>query len=281
MSKSTVSLFALLLLVDSLHFVFARALLPYMAPIASAMYVIGMGTAQVTVYALIRGRIDWRALRTYRLFFLSIGFFIAASTVLNYMAVAYIDAGTASMLGKMTTLWSMLLGLIWLREELTRKQAAGALVALLGVFIVSFQPGDYLRLGALMIVVATLLYALHAALVKRYGGEMDFLTFFLFRLLFSTFWLVIIAAAARALVWPEPRVWALLLLAGTVDVTISRALYYSALRRLPITLFAAILTLSPVIAVGWSFLLFGDFPRPQQLLGGLAVLVGVLLTTRK
>lgn len=281
MSKNTVSLFALLLLVDSLHFVFARALLPYMAPTASAMYVIGMGTAQVTVYALIRGRIDWRALRTYRLFFLSIGFFIAASTVLNYMAVAYIDAGTASMLGKMTTLWSMLLGLIWLREELTRKQAAGALVALLGVFIVSFQPGDYLRLGALMIVVATLLYALHAALVKRYGGEMDFLTFFLFRLLFSTFWLVIIAAAARALVWPEPRVWAILLLAGTVDVTISRALYYSALRRLPITLFAAILTLSPVIAVGWSFLLFGDFPRPQQLLGGLAVLVGVLLTTRK
>jgi len=34
-----------------------------------------------------------------------------------------------------------------------------------------------------------------------------------------------------------------------------------------------------MIAIGWSLLLFSAFPGPRELLGGLAVLVGVLLAT--
>jgi drug/metabolite transporter (DMT)-like permease len=41
-----------------------------------------------------------------------------------------------------------------------------------------------------------------------------------------------------------------------------------------------ILTLSPVLAVGWSYLLIGDLPTTQQLLGGAAVVIGVLLVMR-
>jgi drug/metabolite transporter (DMT)-like permease len=153
------------------------------------------------------------------------------------------------------------------------------MLALSGVFIITFQPGDYLRLGSLMIVGSTFMYALHAALVKRYGGDMDFLSFFFFRLLFTTAFLLLFAVGGRALTWPTPTAWLILLLAGTLDVTVSRGLYYAALRRLPITLFAIIMTLSPVIAIGWSLLLFDTFPSPIQLLGGLTVLCGVLLAT--
>ena len=279
LSNNDALIFALLLLVDSLHFVFARALLPHISPMVSAMYVIGIATVQVGVFGLFRGSIDWRAARAHFIFFLAIGLLVGVSTVLNYGSVAYLDAGTASMLGKLTTLWAMRVGLIWLHEKLTFRQTLGALVAIGGVFVISFQPGDYLRLGAHMIVASTFKYALHAALVKRYGGGMDFLTFFFFRLLFTTAVLFAIALFSNSLVQPTPVAWAILGLAGTVDVTISRGLYYAALRRLPITIFAIILTLSPVIAVGWSYLLFGDFPAPQQLLGGLTVLAGVLLAT--
>ena len=281
LSGSETALFALLLLVDSLHFVFARALVPHISPLVSAMYVIGIATVQVGAYGALRSAIDWRMARVHWVFFASIGLLVGTSTVLNYASVAFIDAGTASMLGKMTTLWSMLFGVVWLHEKLRPHQAVGALLAILGVFIITFQPGDYLRLGSLMIVGSTFMYALHAALVKRYGGAMDFLTFFFFRLLFTTAVLFLIALGSRSLAWPTATAWLLLLLAGTVDVTISRGLYYTALRRLPITIFAIILTLSPVIAVGWSFALFGDFPAPQQLLGGLTVLAGVFLATRR
>lgn len=279
-SISSVGLFAMLLLVDSLHFIFARALLPHISPWVSAMYVLAIGTLEVGIFGLITGRLRIRVAVQHLLFFTVVGLLVAASTAINYAAVGFIDAGTASMLGKMTTVYSIGFGVFWLHDKLTPRQVIGAIIAVIGVFVITFQPAEYLRVGSLMIVISTFLYALHAAIVKRYGGDIDFLNFFFFRLLFTTGFLFLIAVGRNALAWPaEPATWALLTLAATVDVVISRSLYYLALRRLPISLFAVILTLSPVIAIGWALLLFDTFPSPQQLIGGALVLAGVLLAT--
>jgi drug/metabolite transporter (DMT)-like permease len=123
------------------------------------------------------------------------------------------------------------------------------------------------------------MYALHAAIVKRYGGHMGLVEFFLFRLAATTAFLFIFAAVGGNLMLPTGKVWLLLLLVGTVDVVISRSLYYLALRRLKLTLHAIVLTLSPVVAIGWSLFLFSTIPTPQQLLGGLAVMAGVFMVT--
>jgi drug/metabolite transporter (DMT)-like permease len=71
-----------------------------------------------------------------------------------------------------------------------------------------------------------------------------------------------------------------LLLAGTVDVVISRVLYYLVLRRVQMSFHAIILTLSPVVAIGWSLILFDVLPTGQAVLGGTAVLIGVIIVTR-
>jgi len=268
-----------LLIVDSLHFVFARLLLPHISPGVSAMYVLAIGTVEVGLLGLIRRSLHLRTLRRYLWFFLTIGFLIGASTNINYEAVALIDPGTATLLSKTSILFGLGFGLLWLRESLTPAQIGGALVAVAGVFIISFQPGDYLRIGSLLVLGATLMYALHTAIVKRYGGEIEFLDFFFFRLLCTTGFLFLFALTRRALVWPSATAWLLLVLVGTVDVVISRTLYYMALHRLKMSIHSIVLTLSPVAAILWSLLLFDTAPLPQQLLGGAAVILGVLIAT--
>lgn len=273
-------LFAVLLLVESLHYVFARLLLPHLPPLASTMYVLLIATVQVGVFAAIRRKVHWQpAVRHFR-FFTGIGFCIAASTLLNYIAVEYIDVGTASMLGKTGVIISLLLGVFWLRERLSPRQALGAALAVLGAAIISFHPGDVLQFGSLLILTSTFLYALHTALVKRYGQEMDFVEFFFHRLLFTTAFLFVFAALGRELVWPDERTWLILLLAGTVDVVISRTLYYLTLRMLAMSVHTIILTLSPVVSIILSLFLFGTFPGLQELLGGALVLAGVFAVTR-
>jgi drug/metabolite transporter (DMT)-like permease len=273
-----VALFGLLLLVDSLHFVFARALVPHFDSLVAAALVMGIATVEIALYGLATGSICWRALVRDARFYAVVGFLVGGSTALGYTAVTYIDVGTASMLGKMSTLFSLLIGLWWLHERLSRTQLLGGCLALAGVLIITFQPGDVLRVGSLLVVVSTVMYALHAAVVKRYGQTMDFVTFFFGRLLWTTFTLGVFAVG-RPLAMPPAPVWLLLLVAGTVDVVISRTLYYLALRRLPMTLHAIILTLSPVATLIWALLLFDTFPQPQQLIGGITVLGGVLLAT--
>ncbi len=270
-----------LVIIDSVHFVFARLLLPHISPNVSVFYVMAVGTLQVGLYGVFCKRIHFRTLYKNIWFFLSIAVLIGVSTIINYEAVAFVDAGTASVLGKASILMSVGLGIFWLRERFTRLQSLGALVALTGVLVITFQPGDYIRLGSLLILLSAFMYALHTAIVKRYGEEMDFLEFFFFRLFSTTAVLFLIALGRQALVWPDLRTWALLVMTGTIDVVISRALFYFMLRRMTMSIHSIVLTLSPVAAILLAFILFDTMPTVQQLIGGVGVILGVFMVTLK
>jgi drug/metabolite transporter (DMT)-like permease len=277
-------MFAILMVVDSMHYIFARLLLPHAEPAWSAFFVLAAGTLEVGVYGFATGRISLRAFRPHARFYVAIGFLVAASTVLSYESMAYLDPGTAALLGKTTTLFTVGFGLVWLHERLSQRQMAGAGVALAGVFLFAFQPGDFFRLGALLVLGSSLFYALHTALVKRSGEGIGFMDFFFFRLLSTSAFLLLMALGMDALrdkpfAWPGATGWLLLAVTGTVDVVVSRTLYYLTLRSLPMSVHAIILTLSPVVSVAVALVLFGTFPTFLQLAGGLLILGGVLLVS--
>ena len=272
-------LFAVLLVVDSLHFIFARALLPHLPAEMSSFLVLGIATVEVAAFQIARGNAGVGALRRHWRFFAVIGVLVAASTVINYTAVAYVDPGTASLLGKTGVLFSLALGTLWLRERLRPIEVLGAGLAIIGVFLIGFQPGDYLRLGSLMVLVSTFLYALHTAVVKRHGEGIAFGDFFLYRVASIAFFLFLFAAARGQLVWPTPVAWLLVFVAGTVDVVISRSLYYLSLRRMSMSIHTVILTLSPVVTILWALALFGETPSLISLIGGALVVGGVALVT--
>ena len=276
LASSTIPLMAVLLLLDSMHFVFARLLLPLISPRVSAMYVMAVATIIVGGYGLITKQLNWRVLRSNWRFFVLIGFCIGGSTNLTFVAIGYVDPGAAALIAQLSTPLSVLLGVFWLKEHFTRGQVMGAALATFGAAIIALQPGDYFRIGSLMIATATTIYTLHSALVKR-NGDLDFVNFFFFRLLFTTLWLFIFPAVQGAMVWPQPQAWPLLLFVGIVDIVVSRWLFYTALRRLNFSLLAVVMTFSPVIAVIWSLMFFHVVPSWQQLIGGLIVISGVLL----
>jgi len=278
-TQSGPAVVAILLLVDSLHFVFARLLVPYLPGGTSAFYVLTVATVEVALFLSIRRTIRFDIVRENLRFFLAIGLLVATSTTFNYVAVSYIDPGTASLLAQTSTIFALILSIVWLRERLNRLEVVGALVALMGVFVINFQAGDYWRLGSLLVLGSSFMYALHAAIVKRYGGEMDFRNFFLWRVASTSAFLLLFTTVRGQLVWPAPRAWIILIVAGTVDVVISRVLYYLALRRFRMSYHTILLTLSPVITILWSIALFGELPTIQGLVGGAAVIAGVAIIT--
>lgn len=282
MNKFSLMVIALVL-VDSLHFVFARLLQPYLPPTTSSFYYMTLALIQIAVFAAVRRQIDWRVFRDNALFFLIIGFLIASATAMSFAAINYIDPGTASLLAQTGTIFALAFGILWLKERLDRGEKIGAAFAILGVLVISFQPGDSsssLLLGTLLVLASTFTYALHAAIVKRQGGDMDFTNFLLFRMLTSCLFLLIFTVGRGEMVLPTAReAWLIMLLAATVNVTISRSLYYLVMRRIDLSILTILLTLSPVITILWSLALFGEWPTPQSLLGGTAVIMGVILVT--
>jgi len=278
---STVPLMATLLVFDSLHFVFAKLLHAYISPAVSLFYVLVISTLEVGAFALAQKRLRLGVLKRHFWFFLTIGFLLAASINIHYEAVAFLDPGTASLLSQASIPFGLAFSVFWLRDHLTRQQIGGALLAMAGVFVISFQPGDYLRLGSLLVVGSALMYALHTALVKRHGDAIDLLNFFFGRLLFMTAVLFCFSAMRGALMWPTLPVWGLLLAVATVDVVLSRTFYYFTLRRMKLSTHTVILTITPILTVFWSLLFFQVTPTLVQLVGGAAIVQGVLLVSKK
>jgi len=97
------------LTLDSLHFVFARLLLPHISPGVSAMYVLAVGAVEVGLFGLLRRRLHFRTLARHPWFFLSVGFLVGANASINYEAVAFIDPGTATLLSKTSILFSSMI----------------------------------------------------------------------------------------------------------------------------------------------------------------------------
>ncbi|TAK11165.1 MAG: DMT family transporter [Anaerolineae bacterium] len=269
-----VPLLVALLAVDSLHFIFARLLLPHIAPQTSALFVLTIAAVEIGAFGLITRQLHLNILRRRLGFFLAVGLLVSLSTTINYEAVAFVDPGTATLLAQTGTLWALGLGIFWLRERLSPKQLGGAGLAVVGLFVMTYQAGDYLRVGSLLVLTSAFLYALHAAVAKR-GSDIDFLDFFFFRVLMTTLFLLVFTGVRGRLDWPSAAAWPFLILAGTTDVVISRALYYMALRRMPLSLHTIALTLSPIATILWALALFDTLPGPRQLVGGLLVLAGV------
>jgi O-acetylserine/cysteine efflux transporter len=270
-------LIAGLLLVDSLYYIFARLLLPLLPPAAGAMYMLAVGAVQIA--ALMRGRIDWSVLRRHRWLFVTVGVLVGVNTNMGFVAVRYVDPGTASLLSRTSILFGVALGVAWLGERLRRWEIIGAAVAVAGVAVISFQPGDYLRWGALIVVASTALYAVHSAVVKRFAGEIAFGEFMFFRVASVAAVLAVLALAQGAVVWPTAEAWGWLILAAAVNVVLSRGVYYLALRRLDMSFLALVLTLTPVVTWLWSILVFGGRPTTTEIAGGVATLAGVLVVT--
>lgn len=270
-----------LLLVDSLHFVFARLLLPYLHPLTSAFFVMGMATVETAVYLGIRGVIRPAIVWQHRRFFAAVGFLVAAATSLSYSAVRFIDPGTASLLAQTSILFALGLSILWLGDRLMRQEVVGAIIAVIGVFVISFQVGGGSNVlwGSLLVLAAAFIYALHTAVVKRFGGGIEFANFFMFRVASTAFFLLLFTMGEGRLVLPPREAWVYLWLAATFDVVISRILYYLVLRRLQMSHHAIILTLSPVVAIAWSYALFGVAPSIQSLAGGAGVLFGVMMVS--
>ncbi len=191
-----------------------------------------------------------------------------------------IDSSLAGILNSLTPLLVVVLGALFFKTGLEQKKLAGVLIGFAGLLLltlakggISLQNGGY----ALLIVLATVLYAVNVHLASRYLKDLNPLKMATVSLAGMAIPAAIVALQqdAFAPLWQSgvgrQSIGAVALL-GIMGSAVATVLFYALIKRAG-ALFASLVTYGiPVVALGWGLI-------DQEPVSGMQVACLVLILT--
>jgi drug/metabolite transporter (DMT)-like permease len=204
-------------------------------------------------------------------------------------AETQISSSLAGMLNALTPLFTILVGLVWIKIRPSKQQIYGIIVGLISaVLLVVFERGDNkfrnIQFG-LLLVVATFCYALSVNGIRKYLGGLNSVT--------ATVWaFTIIGPIALVYLFgftefthhllEQPKASSSLTFIAILAIvgTALSVILYNVLIRSSGAVFASSCTyLIPVVAIGWG-LLDGESVNSVQFLAIAAIITSVYLINR-
>jgi drug/metabolite transporter (DMT)-like permease len=226
---------------------------------------------------------DWRDRRIA----IAAGVFFAIDLMLWHHSIADVGAGLATVLANIQVVLVPLVAWAVLSERPGRQVLAALPLALIGVVLISgaLENGAYGRdpgRGAAFGLGAGVAYVGFLLLLRRGGSDLRRPAGPLFDATATAAVLCILAGVVigdARLVPSWPSAGWLITLALTSQV-VGWLLIATSLPRLPAALTSLLLTVQPVGSVALAALILSESPSPLQLLGVVAVLIGLLTATR-
>jgi drug/metabolite transporter (DMT)-like permease len=215
---------------------------------------------------------------------------IFVSTGFTYLAIAFTTASSATILQSATPMMVALGARVYLKERLRAAQWVGVLCSTAGVLLVitkgswrtiarlDLLPGDFILLGAQVGWSAYTVYgkrvlAVHSPAVATTSAYM----------LGSLMLLPLVAVAAPFFPRPNlasPVAWSVVAYQAFLGA-VAHVWWYEGVKAVGPSRSAIFMNFQPVVGVLLAWAMLGETIEPAELIGGVAVLAGVALTTRQ
>jgi chloramphenicol-sensitive protein RarD len=203
--------------------------------------------------------------------------FSAAGSLLYTYGIFLTGPVTATFLVQFTAVFTILFGAVFFKERFTRLEAAGVLVAVVGVFVLAYGNLALEIVSTLVLLGAALLFASANSLSKVYvrslnpvalaGGNAMFVFLFIFAYAF-------LSGRLETSFPPVTLVYAVL--GAVTGVVLSFVLFFKALEVFEVSKTATIRTMEPFLTAIFAFVILALTPSANQLLGGALIVVGVI-----
>ncbi|QIZ09305.1 DMT family transporter [Priestia megaterium] len=227
--------------------------------------------------------IPWK--RLWSLSFTGVG----GTLILGYWGIELTSGLHVSILGATMPIFTLLLGVFYLKESISKTEIVSLLLGLLGVLIISIQ-SDIDRgssiLGDILILFSCLLWAIYMAQLKRPKGELHLpiawftaLTLFLGSLMMFPLAIVEIWVIG----WPTLtwKVVGSVLYLSLLPTTLAYWLWNKGLTHISMARASVILYTIPIIEIISCVILLDEMITWRLLIGGCLVLGGVVLIEKK
>ncbi|MEX3008669.1 DMT family transporter [Hoeflea sp. TYP-13] len=199
---------------------------------------------------------------------------------LTFTGLAGIDASVAALVVQLEVPFLVLIGAIALKEKTGLRKWIGIAVAFSGVGLIAGEP----KLGAawlsmLMVVGGAFSWAVGQAMVRSLNG-VGAMTVTAWVAIFATPQLLVMSLIFEGNHWDAIQsanwvVWSAVLYLGLIMTVAGYGMWYSLVRRHPVSLVAPFLLMLPVFSVAGGVLFLGERLTVQIMIGGAVVIAGV------
>jgi drug/metabolite transporter (DMT)-like permease len=250
----------------------------------TGFYRMGIGTLILTIPFLLRlrrrGRLAWDGI----VFAAAAGVFFGADLSAWMTGIALSGATLPTLFGNTAPLWVGLGAWLLFKEQLGALFWLGLGLALAGAsLILGLDLVNNLRLdpGSLLGLLSGFFYGCYFLVSQPGRKRLDALSFFWTAGLFSTLTLLATSLLfGHALTGYSSATYLNFIAQGVIIQAAGWLLLSYAQGYLPASIVAATLLGQPVLTAALAVPLLGEFLRPVEIFGGLAVLAGILLVHR-
>jgi drug/metabolite transporter (DMT)-like permease len=271
--------------------VFAKVALAHFPPYVLVTLRTSLASAFLAVLLFRRGfdefrTLSWADLRSFAV----LGFTgIFVSTGGTYLGIAFTSASSAALLQAASPVMVAIGARLYLKERLRRRQWAGVALSTLGVLLVvtrgSWRAIVHLELlpGDIIILLGQAGWAVYTVYGKRVlAVHSPALATTAAYMLGSLMLLPVPFLTARLFPspdWASPAAWTVVMTQAVLGA-VAHVWWYQGVHQVGASRAGIFMNLQPVVGVLLAWLVLGETIGPAEILGGLAVLAGVGLTTR-
>lgn len=222
--------------------------------------------------------------------------FIAMTSVFGTFVPAFlfalaqteIDSSVSSILNSLTPLNTLILGALVFGVSFERRQVWGVFIGLVGSLLLVFNGAmnhpDQNYYYAILIVIASICYAVNVNLIKKFLSDLSPLSIttgnFLV-LLFPSLIILYLSGFSEAIdVEKVQNAVMFIMILGVVGTGIANILFFKLIQMSSPVFATAVTYLIPVVAFFWG-LLDNEMLTPVQFFGAFIILIGVYLSAKK
>ncbi|MFI5322493.1 MAG: DMT family transporter [Thermodesulfobacteriota bacterium] len=265
-------------LFTALSYVFGRAVNRSLHPASITFYwfFAAFVCSVFVVMAIPSQRAEVKHLRKYTKIFIYSSILTAVGAALWISAIKTIGIPLTSFLMKAQTLFSLLLGMIFLGERLNKWETVGIVVTITGGIIVAYQREFSLLVGTLTAIAAAFFYSSLSFTVKKMGPKLNMLMVANLRALGVAIFMIIYLVATGTLEKPGLKDVIFMALGGINGAYIAKACQFQAIKLIDVSRTTAVLPLESIFVVLFSYFIFHEIPSVIKLLGGAGIIIGVI-----
>ena len=263
-------------------FLFMRVAAPEFGPIAMIQVRIVVGALFLLPLVFVRYRNELKLKDTHHYIFVG-----ATNSALPFCLLGFstlhLSAGYTSILNSVVPIWSAIIGMIWLKDILTRTQLIGLVTGMIGVAVLISGKGSLTlsgpTLAILAAILATISYGISANYTKKHMGHIKPILI----ATMSLFWGSIVLIPFTIGSMPEQpisiRSWIGVIFMGVFCTAVAYIIFYGLISRVGPTKTVTVTYLVPVFGMFWGAVFLDEAITAQMIIGCIIILLGTSQAT--